>query len=293
MNARANGLGQGRGARGAHVMGSVRIAVPCERVFDVVADSRNEPSFNPAMTEVELLTPEPVGLGSRFRARMGRAGTVMHVELTHFERPRRLGSVTTSSIMETSGSLTFTPDGDGTVMAWDWRVRPRGWFRALGPLVGPLGRRMERGIWTGLKRRLEAEADSPDLMPGTRGWVHERRAGDAPRWLGVAAVPRGASAKEVRDNVRGRLTWQNARHGSASDLARARAHSLDDLVDRHARARAQQPQTGGAPPRAAHICACSMRSRSVPRSGSSTDAPLSLRRCHTLRRGQRARTRCE
>ncbi len=158
MKAKVSGLGADRNVRGAHVTGSVRIAVPRERVFDVVADSRNEPSFNPAMTEAEMLTPEPVGLGSRFRVRMGRTGTVMLVELTHFDRPRRLGSLTTSSMMETSGSLTFTPDADGTVMAWDWRVRPQGWLRTLGPLVGPLGRRMERGIWTGLKRRLEADA---------------------------------------------------------------------------------------------------------------------------------------
>lgn len=147
-------------AGGAHVTGHIRIAAPRERVFDVVADSRQEPSFNPAMTEVELLTPEPIGLGSRFRAHMGRAGTVMLVELTQFDRPRRLRSLTTSSMMETAGSLTFTPDADATVMAWDWRVWPKGWFRAFRPLVGPMGRRMERKIWTGLKLRLEAEANS-------------------------------------------------------------------------------------------------------------------------------------
>lgn len=126
-----------------------------QRVFDTVADSRNEPSFNPAMTDVELLTPAPVGLGTRFRARMGKAGMEMLVELTEFERPHRLGSLTTSSMMDTSGTLTFTTDGDVTVMSWDWQVRPKGWFRLLGPLVGPLGGRMERRIWTGLKNTLE------------------------------------------------------------------------------------------------------------------------------------------
>jgi hypothetical protein len=139
----------------AHVTGSIRIAAPAERVFDTAADTRNEPSFNPAMTQVELLTPEPVGLGTQFRARMGNAGTDMLVELTAFDRPRQLGSTTTSSMMETSGTLTFAPDAGATVMTWDWQVRPKGWFRLLGPLVGPMGRRMERGIWTGLKQRLE------------------------------------------------------------------------------------------------------------------------------------------
>ncbi|GAA4375432.1 SRPBCC family protein [Agromyces bauzanensis] len=142
----------------AHVTGSVRIAAPPEQVFDTVADSRNEPSFNTAMSQVELLTPEPIGLGTRFRARMGNAGMDMLVELTEFDRPHRLGSLTTSSIMETSGTLTFTTDTDATLMVWDWQVHPKGWFRMLGPLVGPVGRRMERKIWTGLKRRLEADA---------------------------------------------------------------------------------------------------------------------------------------
>jgi hypothetical protein len=133
----------------------IRIEAPLAEVFDAAADSRNEPSFNPAMTQVELLTPEPVGLGSRFRARMGKAGMDMLVELTEFERPHRLGSVTTSSMMETSGTLSFTADVEATVMAWDWQICPRGWFRLFGPLVGPLGGRMERSIWAGLKQQLE------------------------------------------------------------------------------------------------------------------------------------------
>lgn len=149
----------------AHITGHIQITAPRERVFDTVADSRNEPSFNPAMTEVELLTPEPIGLGSRFRARMGgdkgQGGTEMLVELTEFDRPRLLGSLTTSSMMETSGTVTFATDiadPNATVMTWDWQVRPKGMFRVTGPFVGLLGRRMERKIWTGLKHQLEAGA---------------------------------------------------------------------------------------------------------------------------------------
>lgn len=140
----------------AHVEGQILITAPVELVFDTVADSRNEPSFNPAMTEVELLTAPPIGLGTRFLARMGRRGMAMTVELTEFDRPRRLGSRTTSTLMETTGSVSFTPDGDATIMRWDWQVRPKGWLRALGPLVKPLGGRMERRIWAGLKHKLEA-----------------------------------------------------------------------------------------------------------------------------------------
>ena len=145
----------------ARIGGEILIDRPVEEVFDYVADSRNEPSFNPAMAGVELVTPLPIGRGTRFRARMGLAGTQMLVELTEFDRPHRLGSRTTSSMMQTSGALTFAAGGDGTVMSWDWQVRPKGWMRMLGPLFGPLGGRVERRIWTGLKRYLENTAARP------------------------------------------------------------------------------------------------------------------------------------
>jgi len=46
----------------------------------------------------------------------------------------------------TSGGLTFTPRSQGTVMAWDWQVRPKGWLRLLGPVFSLYGGRMERRI---------------------------------------------------------------------------------------------------------------------------------------------------
>ncbi|GAA4413381.1 hypothetical protein GCM10023168_36260 [Fodinibacter luteus] len=139
----------------ATIRGELHIAAPVDVVFDTVADTRNEPGYNPDMHDVELLTPEPVGRGSRFRALMGRAGTEMLVELVEYDRPHRLGSRTTSSLMDTSGGLTFRETADGTAMAWDWQVQPHGYLRLLGPLVGVIGARVERGIWGGLKSQLE------------------------------------------------------------------------------------------------------------------------------------------
>ena len=147
--------------RVAHITGRLHIDAPVEVVFDTVADSRNEPSFNPDMREVELLTTLPIGRGTRFRAVMGGAGTEMLVDIVEFDRPNRLGSRTTSSLMTTAGTLSFTPDGDGTLMAWDWQVRPKGWLRAMGPLFGVIGARMERRIWTGLKHWLESGRPAP------------------------------------------------------------------------------------------------------------------------------------
>lgn len=128
-----------------------------EVVFDFIADSRNEPAYNPDMRSVTLLTGEPIGAGSRFRAIMGRGGMELLVTLTGFDRPHVLGSQTTSTLLDTHGTLTFTPDGpNSTIMAWDWQVTPRLWLRLLGPVFGPVGRRMERRIWTAARDTLEA-----------------------------------------------------------------------------------------------------------------------------------------
>jgi hypothetical protein len=82
----------------------------------------------------------------------------MTVEFTEFERPRRLASKTRSSVMETTGALTFESVSDGTRMRWSWDVRPRGILRLLAPVVETLGRRQEQAIWGGLKRLLERSA---------------------------------------------------------------------------------------------------------------------------------------
>jgi uncharacterized membrane protein len=142
------------------IAGRLTISAPIETVFDTVADSRNEPSFNSDMKSVELLTQEPIGQGTRFRALIGQQRMEMLVEVTEYDRPRRLGSRTTSDLLETAGAITFTPNGEATAMEWDWKVRPKGWLRLLGPLFGLLGRRSERRIWSGLKELLERQRRS-------------------------------------------------------------------------------------------------------------------------------------
>ena len=76
------------------IEGQITIARTVSEVFDFVADERNEPRYNPRLTRVELLTPEPIGAGTRYRAETtsGRRTVPMTIEVTDYERPRRLGS---------------------------------------------------------------------------------------------------------------------------------------------------------------------------------------------------------
>ncbi len=139
--------------------GSIHVARPVEEVFAAVVD---EPSWNPAMTATTMLTPPPPGVGSRYEVVMnvGRGGMPMQVEFTAFERPTRLASRTSSAILATTGEVTCTPDGDGTLLAWDWEYRLRGALRLAAPVFGLFGSRWERHNWLRMRDLLEGR--SPD-----------------------------------------------------------------------------------------------------------------------------------
>lgn len=141
-----------------HVIGHIVIGRPVEGVFDFVADGRNEPKYNPELLRSELITDGPIGIGSRFAAvHTGRRRPVeMVVELTEYERPRRLGYTTRLPRFGVRGLLTFEPIGSSTRMRWDWDLRPEGFARLATPLMKAIGTRQERACWQGLKRYLEA-----------------------------------------------------------------------------------------------------------------------------------------
>lgn len=140
------------------VEGEIVIERPVEAVFDFVADERNEPKYNARMTGARMVSPEPIGVGSRFQAVMTGPGgpAELMIEFTSFERPHCLSSRTHLSNMEIEGRLIFEPIPEGTRMRWVWDLQPRGFLRVLGPVVRRVGDRQERETWTALKRVLEA-----------------------------------------------------------------------------------------------------------------------------------------
>ena len=144
------------------IEGDIVIKRPVEEVFDFVADERNEPSYHSQMRRVEQVTQGPVGIGTRYRTELVSMGRPleMDIEITGYERPRKLASSTHMSRMDTQGALTFDPVPGGTRMRWSWEVALHGVLKLMSPLLALMGRRQERGIWAGLKRLLEARATS-------------------------------------------------------------------------------------------------------------------------------------
>lgn len=144
----------------SRIEGEVVIGAAPERVFDVVADERNEPRYNPRIVRAEKVSDGPVGLGSRFVAEprgMGSRGG-MTVEIVDYERPGRLGTSIRSSYMDVDGRLSFDAVDGGTRMRWSWETRLHGLARVMRPLLWAVGPRWERRNWVGLKHFLENES---------------------------------------------------------------------------------------------------------------------------------------
>ena len=142
----------------ARINGEIIIAAPIEQVFDMVADERNEPRYNPRIARAEKTSQGPVGRGARFTAQprgTGAAG-VMTMEIVDYDRPRRLATSIRSPYLNVDGTLAFDQADGGTRMRWSWNMRLRGGARILSPVARAIGPRWEHRNWVGLKQLMES-----------------------------------------------------------------------------------------------------------------------------------------
>lgn len=142
----------------AHIRGEVVIDAPVEEVFDLVADERTEPRYNPRIARAEKLGEGPVGRGSRFVVEPRGAGARgrMMTEVLEYDRPHRLHNAVHASYMEVDGTLTFEPVDGATRLRWDWDMDLVGALRVMSPVLALVGPRWERRNWVGLKQYVEA-----------------------------------------------------------------------------------------------------------------------------------------
>lgn len=126
-----------------HIAGEVTIAAPVGEVFDMVADERNEPRYNPRIVRAEKVSEGPVSRGARFVAEpkgMGAKGQ-MTMEVVEYDRPHRLRTVVRSSYMQVDGTVTFEEVDGGTQLSWDWDMGLVGAMRVLTPVLAVVGPR--------------------------------------------------------------------------------------------------------------------------------------------------------
>jgi hypothetical protein len=106
-----------------------RVEAPPETVFDVATDLEHAAEHVRGIEKIELLTPGPVGVGTRWRETrkmMGHESTET-LEVTEFDRPRSytVGCNSCGCYFETQ--FSFVPRAGGTDVSLDdgWRLGRR------------------------------------------------------------------------------------------------------------------------------------------------------------------------
>ena len=117
------------------------IDCPPATAFDAMADARNETEWNDDVSRSDLMSDEPVRLGSRFVTFHGRPLGQIESTITTFDRPERLEFRSTSKRMDITISFTFAEDGSGTLVHGEFDPKPKGIMAALFPLLQPMIRR--------------------------------------------------------------------------------------------------------------------------------------------------------
>ena len=144
--------------------------IACEQVFSDLGHFDRVAEWDPGVTTGTMLTPEPVGLGSRFelRARMWGRTVPLEYEVIEFEPGTRVVLRAETPMLRSIDTITFAPASavsdpdsgtpDATVVTYDARLEPKGVARLAGPLLALAFRRIGDRAAAGLRARLRAEA---------------------------------------------------------------------------------------------------------------------------------------
>lgn len=121
------------------------IDAPIERVWAELADVEGQPRWMHEMKSVRLLTPPPVGVGTRGEATVRIFGISVTdpVEVTEFQPPQRF-AIRHEGSFTGGGLITLEPGADGstTIVRWDETliapVLPRFAGRLQAPVLGAI-----------------------------------------------------------------------------------------------------------------------------------------------------------
>lgn len=139
-----------------------------EEVFDYLADFSNAVEWDPGVTDAERLDDGPVGLGSTFllRVRVGTRELPLEYRIVLYDRPHRVVLLAESDTVRSEDTVTVVPAADGgAVLTYDAVLTLGGGLAPIGPLLGPVFRRIgDRGLG-GLRRVLADPSSSAGDRP--------------------------------------------------------------------------------------------------------------------------------
>ena len=118
-----------------------RSSAPPDRIWAVASDFANAAGRIKAITKVEVVTPGPVGSGTRFREWRGRQ--VVDMEVAAWSPPRSYSLRGYAMGTEFTSDIRCVPDGTGTRLEMEVHVRPQTFgAKLLSPLLSLMSKVM-------------------------------------------------------------------------------------------------------------------------------------------------------
>jgi hypothetical protein len=146
------------------VVTSIEIERPREEVFAYLTDRKNAKAWSTEFVDVIYDGELAEGTTGTDIRRVGRKEIVMPWTVTAFDPPNRVAFESRAPFPATA-DFTFRSTGAGTLLTCSMDLRPRGFWRLLGPLIAWEGKRSDRAQFQKVKQILEGRPRRPSLEP--------------------------------------------------------------------------------------------------------------------------------
>jgi uncharacterized membrane protein len=136
---------------------SIVIDRPVGQVFAALADTKNQPKWDPGLLEARLTPDVPVSVGTRItevRKFMGRTSENTG-EVIEFELNTRITRKSVDGPIAVVGTITFDTTTKGTKVSWRWDLQSKGLFTLVGPMIANSMNKNSESSLRGLKDLLE------------------------------------------------------------------------------------------------------------------------------------------
>lgn len=139
-----------------HYAARVPVSVTRSAAFAYLSRFDDAAEWDPGVDAAEMLTPEPVGVGSRFRlvARFLGGRIPLEYEIVEYERDERIVLRAENRSVRSVDTITFDVDDHGSVVVYDARLDAKGIRRLAEPLLSIVFRRIGDRAARGLRTHL-------------------------------------------------------------------------------------------------------------------------------------------
>jgi len=127
-----------------------------ETAFAYLSRFERAVEWDPGVTAGVMVTPEPVGLGSRFRlvAAFGGRAIPLEYEIVEHTPPERVVLRAETATIRSTDTITFVAEGSDTIVTYEALLEAKGFARLAEPLLAlafrRIGDRAAAGLRTGL-----------------------------------------------------------------------------------------------------------------------------------------------